>query len=80
VIARLVVIGALVGGVTACGPKGSAPGDAAAGSSAVADSVTIPDSSAPRRDTVAGRDSAFPPKFVIDSAGKVTPVPKSKKP
>jgi hypothetical protein len=101
-----------VAGVAACGPKGSASGDPAADSAATADSVTIPDSTAPRADSSArpvdpaaplpdsaagkapapaptsagtmapgvGRDSAFGPKFLIDSAGRVTPVGAKKKP
>jgi hypothetical protein len=76
----------------ACGPKGNAESGAAADSTAVTDSVARPDSSAqPQRDSTApasagtkaptvGRDSAFGPKFVIDSTGRVTPIEGRKKP
>lgn len=101
----LMLVAGLVGGAAACGPRGSAAGDAAADSSAVADSVAPPDSLAARADSTAtdadsgstkarapaptsaetkaptvGRDSAFGPKFVVDSTGKVTPIGTKKKP
>jgi hypothetical protein len=101
--ARFVALAGLVVGATACGPKGSASDDEVADSTAVSDSVTIPDSTAPRVDSstsrvdstapkapaptsagakapTVGRDSAFGPKFLIDSAGNVTPVGAKKKP
>ena len=103
----IMLVAGLVGGSAACGPRGSAAGDAAADSSAVADSVAPSDSVAPRADSTAtdadsastkapapspaptsaetkaptvGRDSAFGPKFVVDSTGKVTPIGTKKKP
>ena len=78
--AVLLAVSGCLGGLVACRPKGSDDAGAVADSTAVADSVA-PDSLASRTDSItARRDSAFPPKFLIDSAGKVTPVPKSKKP
>lgn len=60
---------ALVAAVTACGPR--PPADAKA-PEVRSSSMSVPDSTP--RDSILGRDSAFGPRFRIDSAGRITPI------
>ncbi|MHB1296984.1 MAG: hypothetical protein ACYC0B_00525 [Gemmatimonadaceae bacterium] len=56
----------------ACDPR---PSEGAKAPEVRSTSIPVPDS-APPRDSIIGRDSAFGPRFRIDSTGRITPIKK----
>jgi len=60
---------AVVAPVVACGPR---PPEDAKAPEVRSSSMPVPDSTP--RDSILGRDSAFGPRFRIDSTGRITPI------
>ena len=68
---------------TAAAPAAAAAADSAADSAATdstADSMPAPPKTADTPAPTLGRDSAFGPKYLVDSTGKLIPIGERKKP